>query len=119
MVNRLVSALVLVVAFGTLQATPPARPPRHAVVLANTKSLVVYTQTSCSYYIVENAMGYAVLEWFGGGDPSVGDLIYGNVNTYGFKDLSFGRYDQKTKVWIEDYMLSWDRAVEKIRDKCE
>ena len=46
------------------------------------KGIVVLYEPGCSYYIVETNMGYAILEWFGGNDPSRGDVMAGDFETY-------------------------------------
>ena len=83
------------------------------------KGVVVYYKSGCSYFIVETAMGYSILEWYGGHDPSKGEVIAGDFETYGFKDVYNLTADQETKVWVEDFWLSKDRAIEKYYDKCD
>jgi hypothetical protein len=40
------------------------------------------------------------------------------LNSYGTKEFYNLSRNSKTKLWIDDYMLSKDRALEKINDKC-
>lgn len=82
------------------------------------KGVVVFYKPGCSYYIVEDNMGYTLLEWYGGNDPSEGDTLVGDFNTYGMKDIYNLTADAETKVWIEDFMLSKDSVLEKYYDKC-
>jgi len=42
------------------------------------KGVVVYYKSGCDYYIVETNMGYVLLEWYGGNDPSEGDTLVGD-----------------------------------------
>lgn len=83
------------------------------------KGVVVLYKSGCSYYIVETNMGYAILEWYGGNDPSRGDVLAGDFETYGMKDIYNLSADAETKVWVEDFWLSKTRAIEKYYDKCD
>ena len=87
-------------------------------VLNAEKAIVVFYKSGCSYYIAENTMGYLLLEWFGGNDPTEGDTLVGDLNTFGMKDLYNLNSNSETKVWIDDYMLSKDSVLEKYYEKC-
>jgi len=82
------------------------------------KGVVVYYKSGCSYYLVDANMGYALLEWYGGNDPSEGDTLVGDFESYGMKDIYNISADSETTVWVEDYMLSKSSAIEKYYDKC-
>ncbi|WP_417667551.1 hypothetical protein [Pseudidiomarina sp.] len=82
------------------------------------KGVVAYYKSGCSYYIVETNMGYALLEWYGGNDPSEGDVLVGDYESYGMKDIFNISADSETKVWVEDFYLSKDRVIERYFDKC-
>lgn len=71
-------------------------------VVANAaKGVVVLYKSGCSYYIVETNLGYAILEWYGGNDPSEGDVLVGDYETYGMKDIYNLTADAETKVWVK------------------
>jgi hypothetical protein len=89
----------------------------HAAAFA-AKGVVVLYKPGCSYYIVETNMGYAILEWYGGNYPRRGDVVAGDFETYGMKDIYNLSADAETKVWVEDFWLSKTRAIEKYYDKC-
>ena len=82
------------------------------------KGVVAYYKTGCSYYIVETIMGFALLEWFGGNDPNEGDILVGDFETYGMKDIYNISADSETQVWVEDFWLSKERAIEEYFEKC-
>lgn len=82
------------------------------------KGTVVYYKSGCDYYIVETNMGYVILEWYGGNDPSEGDVLAGDYETYGMKAIYNISASSETKVWVEDFWLSKSSAIEKYRDKC-
>ena len=91
----------------------------HEAYSSQGQATVVYRKRGCDYMILENNSGYIVAEWMGGNDPDQGDNIGGNLNSYGTKELYNLSRNSKTKLWIDDYMLSKDRALEKINDKCD
>jgi hypothetical protein len=79
------------------------------------KGIVIYNQAGCrGRYIVETSLGYAILEWFGGNDPSEGDVLIGEIHSFGFKNLYNITRRSKTRVWIEDYMIGKSRLEEKF-----
>ena len=65
------------------------------------------------YYVVDTTSGYSVIEWYGGVIPAEGDRILGDLNSYGFKDV-YVAHRGESQVWIEDFMLDEDGAIEKI-----
>ena len=84
---------------------------------ARTPITVVLRVRGCDYFVADGPQGYYLLEWYGGHDPSKGDGIFGELSSFGFKDVMY-EGGQDGKVYIDDYMLSKDRVIEKIREKC-
>jgi hypothetical protein len=78
---------------------------------------VVLRARGCDYFIAEAPQGYLLLEWYGGHDPDKGDGILGEIRGYGFKDVLYAG-GQEGRVYVDDYMLSKERALEKFSDKC-
>lgn len=66
------------------------------------------------YYVVDTGRGCAVVEWYGGDIPSEGDELVGNLDSYGFKDVYNISSKRKTRVYVEDYLLGEDDAIEMI-----
>ena len=94
---------------------PAAKPARPAATSAPIQ--VVLRVRGCDYFVADGPQGYYLLEWYGGYDPFNGDGIFGELSSYGFKDVMYAS-GQGGRVYIDDYMLSKDRVLEKIRDKC-
>lgn len=82
------------------------------------KGVVVFIKSGCSYYIVETPMGYALLQWFGGSTPFRGDVLVGDYESYGMKEIYNVTRDSETKVWVDQYWMSKDRIVERYYEKC-
>ena len=84
------------------------------------KGKVVYYDTGgCDYYIVATKNGFAILEWYGGHDPSEGDVIVGDYESYGMKTIFNVTADAETRVWVEDYMLSKDSVIRQYNELCK
>jgi hypothetical protein len=80
---------------------------------------VVHRISGCDYLVVETRTGYAVLEWFGGNDPDKGDMIVGNFESFGFKDVLNETSEAAIHIWVEDFALSKASALEKLVELCE
>ena len=74
------------------------------------EGVVVY-EGDDDYYIVETRKGFTVLERYSG-RLDEGDKVRGELNQYNFKYLINRNRSSEVKVYIEDYMLSDDDAVE-------
>jgi len=72
---------------------------------------------SCDYFVADGPQGYYLLEWYGGHDPSQGDGIYGDLSGYGMKDVLYDN-GRDGRLYIDDYLLSKDSVLEKLREKC-
>ena len=86
--------------------------------LSNGLGVVVYRQPSCDYFILENTSGYIVAEWMGGNYPDLGDKISGSFNSFGTQEFFNNTKDNDCSLWIDDYMLSKDEALDKVKEQC-
>jgi hypothetical protein len=75
MMRRMIKLIVLVVALFISNAASAA------------KGVVVYYKSGCDYYLVETSLRYALLEWYGGNDPNEGDILVGDFERYGMKEI--------------------------------
>lgn len=83
------------------------------------KAEVVLYKSGCrSYFIAAGPHGFYLLEWYGGYDPSKGDVIVGEIASYGFKDVYYPKQDREGRIYVDDYSLSKDRVLEKYSEKC-
>ncbi len=60
-----------------------------------------------------------MLEWYGGHDPDKGDILVGKFEEYGMQDIYDKTADDNTTVWVEEYLLSKESALEKLVEACE
>jgi hypothetical protein len=82
-------------------------------------AVVVWYKPGCDYLIADGTNGYYLLEWYGGYDPIEGDVIIGKLNSYGLKNVYYQRRNREGKIYVEDYLLSRDDAIEKYFQHCE
>ena len=80
---------------------------------------VVYRQSGCDYFVVHTANGYDLLEWYGGWEPDKGDVLVGSFEEYGMHDIYDSTADDEVTVWVEEYWLSREDALEELVEKCE
>ena len=78
---------------------------------------IVWKKLGCDYFIADGPHGLYVIEWYGGHDPSQGDIIVGPIDTFGFKDVCYPS-EGEGRVYVDDYALGQSTAVEKYADKC-
>jgi hypothetical protein len=112
-----------VVAAWTLGLAAHARPPGAlatgpAAAQAEKSGFVVSIDSRCDYFIVDAPLGYVLVEWFGGSVPNVGDVLVGDLESFGFKWLRNRSAGNAVRVWVDDYWMSRDRATERYLDHC-
>lgn len=83
------------------------------------EAVVVFNKSGCrSRFVAESNLGYVYLEWYGGADPMEGEVLIGELHSYGMKEAYSLNTRRKTQVWVDDYMLSRSRVQEKLREHC-
>jgi len=85
------------------------------------KGVVAYsTRTGCDYFIVATSSGYSLLQLWGFTvfEPQEGDIIVGELESYGFKTVINLTRNVTYRVWVEDFWLSAERVAEKYLRKC-
>lgn len=83
------------------------------------KAVVVLKKSGCDYFIANGPNGYYLLEWYGGYDPDKGDTIIGALNSYGFKEVYYPRRGREGRIYVEDYPLLWEDALEQYFKHCD
>lgn len=77
------------------------------------EGVVVVGERGCKKYdlvVIDTNDGYVLAEQYGGSFDK-GDKVVGALNSYGFKDVLVN--GRSGRLYIDDYMLSRDRAAEK------
>ena len=55
--------------------------------LSKERGEVVYSDSYCSYYVVETHFGFTVIQSYGT-KPYEGDIVYGNFSSRGSRDIT-------------------------------
>lgn len=76
---------------------------------------VVVYEGADDYYIIETKKGYTVLEVYSG-ILYEGNRVRGELNHYNFKYIINKNRQSEVRVYIEDYMLSDEDALNWLRD---
>lgn len=86
--------------------------------LSKDRGEVVYSDTYCSYYVVETINGYTIIRTYSGYKPSEGNVIYGDFNyrsTREFYNRTSGFVFTGT---VTDYWLSYTEAQDALDYYC-
>jgi len=75
--------------------------------LSKERGEVVYSSSTCNYYVIETANGYTLVRTYGSYRPSQGSIIYGNLSTSGTKDLYNRTYSVVFTGTITDYWMNY------------
>lgn len=102
------------------QSSPPLyfAPNSRSPGMSTGKCEIVFTKTGCSRFVADCPSGYALLEWYGGYSPSKGDMIAHDITSFGFKDIYYAYPATEGRVYVDDYLMSKTRAIEKFFNKC-
>ncbi|MET0464978.1 MAG: hypothetical protein ABW007_17575 [Chitinophagaceae bacterium] len=79
--------------------------------------VVVYSDNSCPYYVVETYDGYTVVR-SNGYRPYEGDEVYGDLSRLGFRDLYNYTDNSIMRGEITDYWLTYGEAQYLIDNLC-
>lgn len=79
---------------------------------------VVFTKYPCDYFLVDTSAGYALVESYSGDLPQKGDLIAGELDAFGFRDVYNLSSDEEMYVYVEDWGLSKEEALDRLYREC-
>jgi hypothetical protein len=86
--------------------------------LSKERGEVVYSDSYCSYYVVETASGYTVVRASSGYKPFEGSIVYGDFSYRGTGDI----YNRSTGViftgTVTDYWLTYFEAQDAVDYYC-
>lgn len=77
---------------------------------------VIQTIRGCKYFIAEQGSDYSLLEEWTCSHPSKGDTGYGDLSSYGSKEVLLN--ESSCTIYVDDWMLSKSSALDKLLDKC-
>ena len=86
--------------------------------LSKEQGEVVYSDTYCSYYVVETYNGFNIVRTSGSYKPYEGAIVYGNFSSQGTRDM----YNYSSGVvfsgTVTDYWLSYGEAQNALDYYC-
>ena len=86
--------------------------------LSKERGEVVYSDTYCSYYVVETYNGFNLVRAYGTYKPYEGSIVYGNFSSPGTRDM----YNYSSGVvftgTVTDYWLSYAAAQDALDYYC-
>ncbi len=86
--------------------------------LSKERGEVVYSDSYCSYFVVETYNGYTIVQAYGNYKPYEGAVLYGNFSNRGTRDM----YNQSSGVvftgTVTDYWLSYTEAQDALDFYC-
>ena len=86
--------------------------------LSKEQGEVVYSDSYCSYFVVETYYGYNVVQAYGSYKPYEGSIVYGNFSSRGTREM----YNYSSGVvftgTVTDYWLSYTEAQDALDYYC-
>ena len=86
--------------------------------LSKERGEVVYSDSYCSYYVVQTGNGYTVLRSYNGYKPFEGNIVYGDFSYKGTGDI----YNRSSGVvftgTVTDYWLTYYEAQDAVDYYC-
>ena len=86
--------------------------------LSQDRAIVVASDFSCPFFVLETRNGYSVMRSWGGGTPFQGSILYGNFDRYGVSTY----YNRSERMLVQadtrDMWLSYFQAMEMAEWEC-
>lgn len=82
-------------------------------------SKIIKKPNSCDYFIAYNELGYVVAEFNSGREFEIGDVILGNINKYGNVTIYDSELEESADIYVEDYQLKKDEALDLLIEECD
>ncbi len=86
--------------------------------LSKEQGEVVYSDTYCSYFVVETYYGFNVVKAYGNYKPYEGSIVYGNFSSTGTRDMYNHSSDVVFTGTVTDYWLSYAEAQDALDFYC-
>ena len=114
------SALVLAVSvfFASCVKNYVGNGPDESYWLSKEQGEVVYSDTYCSYYVVETYYGYTIIQAYGSYKPYEGSIVYGNFSNRGSRDFYNYTDGVVFSGTVTDYWLSYIEAQDALDYYC-
>ncbi len=113
------SAIILSITFFLSSCVKNSLPPDNDNYwLSKEQGEVVYSDTYCSYFVVETYYGFNIVRAYGNYKPYENSIVYGNFSSPGTRDM----YNYSTGVvfsgTVTDYWLTYTEAQDALDFYC-
>lgn len=87
----------------------------------NIQGEIVWIGKRCDYYLVETSSHFIIVEDYSNKYYDIGDIVFGDFHSYGFKNISNAKKKNEQKIYIENYHSTSRKCFEWITSKtrCE
>jgi hypothetical protein len=86
--------------------------------LSKERGQVVYSSSTCNYYVVETNYGYSIIRSYGAYRPYERDVLYGDFGFYGTRQIYNWTSDNVFTGTVTDYRLSYIEAQDALNYYC-
>jgi hypothetical protein len=83
-----------------------------------TRGAVAKTIDGCDYYLAESNSSYYLLKHHGGHQPEENESVVGMMDDTGFSNVLYNG-SEPGRVYVEDYLMNHEEAMEKLIDVCK
>ena len=77
---------------------------------------VIAGSSACKYFVTEQGSNYSLVEDWLCFRPSRNDIGFGDVNSYGFKEITLN--GMRCTAYVDNWLMSKSSAVERMNEKC-
>ena len=96
----------------------PVPPVNESEWLNKERGIVVASDFSCDYFLVQTNRGYTMLRNWGGFSPFSGSVIYGDLSNWGLKTLYNRSEGRLINADVRDYRMSYFQAMDQMQWGC-
>ncbi len=86
--------------------------------LSKERGIVVGSDFSCDYFVVETVRGYSVLRSWGGSPPFSGSVLYGDFSNWGVKTIYNRSGGYLLNADVRDYWMPYFQAMDQVQQLC-
>ena len=79
---------------------------------------VVSFPSDCDYFIAKGNRGYYLCKCINGYRPCLGDVILGDIDSSGLKNIYYPLKEREGAIYIEGYSMSKSRSIERYKELC-
>ena len=79
---------------------------------------VVFFPSGCDYFVAKGNTGHYLCKCIKGYCPCLGDVILGDIDSNGQKNIYYPLKEREGVIDVEDYSMSESKSVEHYKEHC-